>query len=190
LLAHSRVAVQQKNNTPSSVSSGLSLPSTEQMLGDWEKRQASFTSVDALRKAYPQPVKLPTTLGNFQHYYLTKGETPKDTEIHIYDGNGVNGIQLHIYQGAKPDFKTWLEQETKDKSAGIFKGDKLPTIINFHGSDALAGEPGYNDVFGNKEPRPGVFSWWENGTIYELYGTPGENGTSLNDLINIANSLQ
>lgn len=196
LLPSNRTIAQRKNilysDSASSGSSGeLSLPVDKaQMFEDWAKRQKSFADPEALRKEFPHSVKLPTTLGNFQRFYLTKGPKPTDTEIHIFDANGGNGIQLHIYQDAKPDFRSWMTQYIKLKNEGFWMNDKDPAIVTFHGTDAMAEEPGYNLVFGNKDPRPGVFSWWEDGTIYELYGIPGENGTSLDELIKIANSLQ
>jgi hypothetical protein len=193
-IIHNDSASFSNDNASSAWSGGLSLPSTAQsraqLFEDWAKRQQSFAGPEALRKEFPLSVKLPTTLGNFQQFYLTKGPKSTDTEIHIFDANGATGIQLHIYQCAKLDFRSWMAQYIKLKNEGFWTNDKDPAIITFHGTDALAGEAGYNLVFGNKEPRPGFLTWWENGIVYELYGTPGENGTSLNELINIANSLQ
>jgi len=179
-------------NTSQHTSSGLSLPVNQsQILKDWAKRQESFTNTEALRKAFPHTVKIPTTSSVFTQVYLTRGDSPENTEIHMFDANGATGIQLHIYQfDGKPKFQEWVNQEIKEKEEGIYKADKLPTIINFNGSDALAIEPGYNLVFNEKQPRPGVLSWWDNGIIYELYGTFGESGTSVDQLIQIANSFQ
>jgi len=179
-------------NTSQHTSPGLSLPLTSsQIFEDWAKRQESFTNTEALRKAFPHTVKLPTTSGVFNQVYLSRGNSPKDTAIHMFDANGATGIQLHIFQSdTKPDFQAWVNQIIKEKEEGIDKADKLPTIINFNGSDALAIEPGYNLVFNEKQPRPGVLSWSDNGILYELYGTFGESGTSVDQLIQIANSFQ
>ena len=84
---------------------------------------------------------------------------------------------------AQPDFVGHVDELRAEIKSGIGKADKLPSLIDIDGIPAFAAEPGYNDIFGDKVPRPGVLEWWKDGVAYSLFGTRGPEGTSLEQLI-------
>ncbi|MEW6448729.1 MAG: hypothetical protein AB1426_11725 [Bacillota bacterium] len=82
-----------------------------------------------------------------------------------------------------------LKQEEEDCKSGVVKTDKPPQYITVNGLPGWGGEPGYDVLDDEKTPRPGGVTWWDNGLLYTITGIRGENGTSLDALLKIANSM-
>jgi hypothetical protein len=164
----------------------------QQLFQKWADRQESFATKDAAKASLPYSIKLPTeNIADIHSIYITKDADPSNREIYVYYNGGVSGVHLYISKKPnKPDFQESVNHITADMKAGIAKNDVAPKIINLNGNDAWAIEPGNNIVDGIKYPRPGVLLWWDNGVLYDLYGTPGISGTSLSELIQIAESSQ
>lgn len=84
----------------------------------------------------------------------------------------------------KPDYASEIRESRKEFERGVYKADKLPVLIKVNEQEALGVEPGYNVIHSlEKEPRPGVVVWYDNGIEYHLYGP-----LSLRELITIAES--
>lgn len=131
----------------------------------------------------------PTLIGDATLIYVTKGE-PYYRELGIHYTDGINGIRFNaVLEPNEPDFGGHVSELKDEIEAGINKADKIPTLINIEGYQAFAIEPGFNLIDGDKVPRIGVVEWWKDGVLYNLYGASGPDGTSLEELINIAKSV-
>ncbi|MEW6771686.1 MAG: hypothetical protein AB1330_09925 [Bacillota bacterium] len=176
---------------------GFSMPirSVEQrreFFKQWAKEQEYFASAEEARKVVPFDFRLPKSelCGEFKGIYYVKQGPPELWWLYVPYNDEVTGICLWIEQRPDPpNCERYIKQLEQDMRSGIFKGDKLPVLVKVNGLSGIGAEPGYNVVHEMKEPRPGFVSWWENGIIYTLFGTEGEGGTPLGQLLEIANSM-
>lgn len=121
--------------------------------------------------------------------YTTKDKSPDIVNIKVFYGNGYDDlIEIRKAQG-EIDYDQTIKEFDQYKKAGIGKYDKIPQVITVNGITGWGSEPGYNIVDGLKYPRPGFVSWRDNGVEYIIYGTKGENGHSLQQLLKVANSI-
>lgn len=163
-----------------------------ELFKSWAKEQDFFPSATEANEALPFKLRLPKSdlCGELKGIYLTKAERPEDREIYVYYGDEVNGIRIEVQKEPNPpDVEGFLKQEEEFFRLGVLKADKPPQHITVNGLPGWGGEPGYNVIDNEKAPRPGVVSWWDSGLRYTIYGTRGENGTSLDALLKIANSM-
>lgn len=155
----------------------------KEKLERWGKKANSIP--DAARLAMYN-AKVPSESLKREIIGIYVGEAPvgEKPAVTILFNNG-----LHINQrkdNVKPDYNKLLEEMEQHKKDGIYLADSLPKLIEINGNKGLAYEPGYNNINGEKEPRPGVITWYEDGTYYEIYG---EN-INTNDLLQVAKSLK
>lgn len=100
-------------------------------------------------------------------------------------------IQIDIIpQPQRPDPDAWVRKIRSGMEDGQVHADKEPLVIDVNGNAGKGAEPGTIPVRGDHYLRNGFVSWWENGFVYEIYGTPGATGTSLNRLLEIARSMK
>ncbi|ACV63556.1 hypothetical protein Dtox_2788 [Desulfofarcimen acetoxidans DSM 771] len=152
----------------------------------------SYTNAEEAGKNLPFQFKMPSEslTGKPTAFYVTKNDKYSDRLLLVHYANGVNGITLSaILDPAQPDFADHVNKLKAEINSGINHADKLPSLIDIDGISAFAIETGYNNIEGDKVPRSGVFEWWKDGVTYSLLGTRGPEGTSLDQLIAIAKSL-
>jgi hypothetical protein len=171
----------------------LALPdeARQEMFDSMADARWSFETIEEASAKLPFAFSIPndTLTGKPTLIYVTKCE-PVDRQLSIHYEGGINGIRYRaILIPDKPNFSASVDQLKKDMEAGINKADKAPKLIDIGGYQAFAIEPGFNIIEGDKVPRIGVVEWWKDGVLYNIYGTRGSDGTSLEQLTNIAQSV-
>ena len=152
----------------------------------------SYTNAEEAGKNLPFQFRLPSELltGKPTAFYVSKEEKNSDRSLWVHYANGINGMTLSANMSlAQPDFAGHVDELREEIKSGTGKGDKLPSLIEIDGIPAFAAEPGYNEIEGDNIPWPGVLQWRKDGVEYSLFGTRGSEGTSLEQLIAIAKSL-
>jgi len=152
----------------------------------------SYTNAEEAGKNLPFQFRLPSELltGKPTAFYVSKEDKNRDRSLWVHYANGINGMTLSANMSlAQPDFAGHVDELRAEIKSGINRADKLPSLIDIEGIPAFAIEPGYNEIEGDNIPRPGVLQWWKDGVEYSLFGTRGPEGTSLEQLIEIAKSL-
>lgn len=172
----------------------LAMPDQErQMLFDnMASSRMSFPTAEEASRNLPFAFKIPDEklTGKPTRFYVSKNDNIKDRLLFVHYTSGVNGIVFSaILEPTKPDFTEHVNRLTEEIHSGITFGDKVPKLIDINGLPAFAAEPGYNLIEGDKIPRFGIVEWWDNGVVYTIYGTRGPEGTSLEDLTEIARSV-
>lgn len=172
--------------------SGLGKKLSGPALDTWKSMRNSFSSADDASKELTFTLKMSKSnaVGKLFGIFTAKGSDDR-AEILYYDpANGMNGISITAEKLKQPyDPQAWVDQMILWKQKGWSKGDSVPYLVDVNGVPGNGLEPGYNLIAGGKEPRPGSVSWEDNGVLYTVYGTPGEQGTSVNDLLEIARSM-
>jgi len=171
----------------------LALPdeSRQEMFDSMADGRWSFKTEEEAGKKLPFAFNIPdeTLIGKPTLIYVTKNE-PYYRQLGIHYAGGINGIRFEaILAPNQPDFYQYVNQWKSDIEAGINKADKAPNVINIESYQAFAIEPGFNNIDGDKVPRFGVVEWWKDGVLYNISGTRGPDGTSLEQLINISKSI-
>lgn len=126
---------------------------------------------------------------------VNKDEVKENREAHIYYGDPGNPIAVwagRLPPKENPDefYDKDLEQFRSDKEKGYLKSDAILRIVYINGHKGIGIEPGYNLIGGEKVPRPGVVDFMVDGIRYVIAGTTGENATTLDELIKIAESIE
>lgn len=163
----------------------------QEMFDSMADARWSFKTAEEASAKLPFAFSIPndTLTGKPTLIYVTKCD-PVDRQLSIHYGGGINGIRYRaILRPDKPNFSASVDQLKKDMEAGINKADKPPKLIDIGDCQAFAIEPGFNNIEGDKVPRIGVVQWWKDGVLYNIYGTRGPDGTSLEQLTNIAQSV-
>ncbi len=158
----------------------------------WASEQYRFSTAEEASEFLPFDLKIPKSKATekLAGIYVTKNEDKYERWAYIVYEPPAIGIYVEVkYPPNKPDFAAEVKQMEEDKKAGISKGDQPWVLVTVHGLEGIGCEPGYNLIHGQKYPRPGFVSWWDNGVLYTIFGTRGENGTSLDTLIGIAESM-
>lgn len=190
---NNQVAVNSEQNAPNGIGSRGRKMNDEQKKVEfkrWAEQNLKFYKTkEDVEKELPFKFKLPKeNIGELKGIYVSKN-TP-NTEISTYYIDEVSGISIHIVQSQiKPDFKESVKQMKNEFAADYSKGNALPENIEINGLEGWGLEPGYNIIRGNQEPRPGFVEWYDNGLRYTIFGTYGEQGTSLHELLKIAKSM-
>lgn len=137
--------------------------------------------------------RLPKRLGHFpdQPEILADLGAPKQNRAAyvFYEGEEPGGLRLEIEPASEsPDYGRLVDQALADKAAGRLFSDQVPILVNIGGKTGWACPPGVNSQGSVENDRPGFVDWWDNGVTYTLYGRRGGNGTSMDELIGIAQS--
>ncbi len=159
-----------------------------------------FLHFDSLEEASPElpfelhDPKYPGLQGKSVTVLITSDERKEDRAVSIYYGDPVNPVLFvsasrALVKDPNAFYDGLLEQYRTDKEKGYLKSDSLPRMINVKGHKGLGSQPGYNLIGNAREPRPGFVSFMADGVLYKVFGTTGENGTGLEELMNIAESL-
>jgi len=141
----------------------------------------SYTNPEEAGKKLAFQFKLPSEslTGKPTAYYVSKNDKYSNRSLLVHYANGINGLTLSaILDPTQPDFAGHVNELREEINSGINYADKLPSLIDLDGIPAFAIEPGYNNIDGDKIPRPGVLDWWQDGVTYSLFGTRGPEGTS------------
>ncbi|MGE5397628.1 MAG: hypothetical protein ACM3MK_08885 [Chitinophagales bacterium] len=196
LLHNHQISSDKQSKSYSSAAAYLlSLPDDEQqkMFDEDIDSRWSFSNAEEASQELPFKFKMPDEklTGKPSYVFIPKNQITKDRKFYVHYENGVNGLKFEAHQRAsQPDYAANIEQIEIDIKNGVHRGaDKMPTIIDRKGCQYYAIEPGYNIIGGDKIPRPGYLLWWQDGISYELYGTKGPDGTSIDGLIAIAESV-
>ena len=173
----------------------LSDAERRQLFEQWAREQLFFTSAEEASKQLPFELRLPKSpkVGKLSAIYVTRDKNPEEREVCVVFDEPYEGILLQAhYLATKPDYKFWVRHEEELHKIASSKPDRVGQVVNIHGLEGEGNEPGYNIIRGEKYekyPRPGYVSWWDNGVVYKIFGTPGKNGTSLATLLEIAESM-
>lgn len=165
----------------------------------WAKDQFKFLSEVEASKYLAFELKLPKSpnAGKLIGIYVSKDDDLKARTANIFYNDLADGIEilaellpekLNCEEWLLQE-KEWMIQQEKDIRAGVSKADKSPVLMFVNGFEGLGAEPGYNIIRGEKYPRPGFITWCDDGVTYRIFGTRGESGTSLEILIEIAESM-
>lgn len=171
---------------------GMTDEERKQIFEDQVKQMQFYPSAAEANKVLPFELRLPKSelCGELKGIYVRKGTRPTELVVYAFYNDIPNGITIDIQPLTnKPDFQAIIKQNQEEYETGIMKADKVPVPVTVNNLDGRGGEPGFNIVNGHKYPRPGFVSWWDNGLLYAIRGTRGENGTSLDALLKIANSM-
>jgi hypothetical protein len=142
--------------------------------------------------------KHPLLKGKRVTIFITKDEKKEDREVRIFYGDPANPIGIKVGKLLATDswfkdpngyFDKYIEKARREKEKGYSKADALPQIVYIGGHKGVGIEPGYNILGNDKEPRPGVVNFIVDGIYYKVIGTVGENATTLEELIEIAESM-
>lgn len=158
----------------------------------WAKNQYFFLSEAEASKMLPFKLKLPKSAfcGELKGIYVSKETMPEERTVKVFYQDEVNGISLRAtWLPKRPNYEENLKKDEELFKSGVYKSDKPFVAVRINGLQGFGVEPGYNLIEGEKIPRPGFISWWDHGVCYELYGTKGEKGTSLQQLLEIAESM-
>lgn len=135
-------------------------------------------------------LKLPEAADSDTLIYIDSRRPVDERTAEVVFGGPLSGIRLYAHiSRQRPDFQGLVKQMEADKSSGILKADRTPVLIKIGAHEGYGSEPGYNLISELKEPRPGMVRWRDSGVAYALHGTPGERGTSLRQLTQIAESM-
>ncbi|PKM44561.1 MAG: hypothetical protein CVV03_07660 [Firmicutes bacterium HGW-Firmicutes-8] len=162
----------------------------KQYLDSWKQNQDVFPSVDEINKALPFKIKLPkVNITGQPTIYASKNKEPDKVTITVFYRGGLNNLHMVIFKTAEViDYYQTVKEMEDDIKNDICKVDQPPKVVSVNGMTGWGIEPGYNIVNGEKSPRPGFVSWSDNMIQYTIYGTPGEKGHSLEQLLKMASS--
>ncbi len=188
-------------NVPDSPGPGLKAPgmdteSRREMFKEWVKNQEVFDGPADAAQELTFKLKLPKTpaLGKPSGIYVEKDEVKEDRVVTVHYGNpgaGIEGISVSANKfPEKIDFQSWVQQAESDKKNDILKANNTPFLVEVNGFQGWAWEPGYNVIGENKAPKYGFVQWQEDdGVVYNVTGTVGPDGTSVKELMEIANTM-
>ncbi len=163
-----------------------------EVFNNWKKEMEFYPSASEANKVLPFKLKLPKgeMTKDLKGIYVARGNIPEELKVNVIYNDEINGIYLKVWVNPiPPDNEQFVKAEEEYFKSGVSKADKTFKLIEVHGITGTGIEPGYNIIDGNKYPRPGSVAWWDNGVYYNLFGTTGENGTSLDQLLKIADSM-
>lgn len=122
--------------------------------------------------------------------YVEKSDVKEERIAYIYYGDPVDGISVKALRFQPMDFQALIANEVESKEKGYLKSENVPFSIKVNGYDGLAWEPGNNVLNGFKQPKPGFVQWQEpDGVTYTIGGTWGSNGTTTQELLEIAATM-
>lgn len=112
----------------------------------------------------------------------SRDEGPKKVTL-LYSG----GMNIGEIQKTEPlSYEATVETFKQLNAAATSDPQPLPFRIEIKGNEGFGNEPGFNNIRGQKLPRPGVIKWSEpNGITYDIYG----DGIRVKDLIGVAESM-
>ena len=118
--------------------------------------------------------------------------TPEEKTDEPIDPQYSLSIDIFL-QAEKPDFQEDVAKNNKQREEGISKADKPHVLVDINGNEGAGIEPGYNDIGYGEDPkvsRRGTIVWWDSGVFYSMAGTAGPDGTSLDQMLQIARSME
>lgn len=182
----------EKTKTAAPSPGMLTLPRSpedeERHFQEWLTKQESYSTEAEALQSLPFQARFPHSdvCGQPTGIYYSKNSD----QVTVFYGDRFDGIYLKARQWINtPDFQALVKESAENSKDGTLKADQTLELINVAGFSGMGVGSGYNIVFEEKTPRPGSVEWWDNGVLYTILGTGGENGTSLEDLIKMAESI-
>lgn len=162
----------------------------------WAKDKEEFASAEDSAKKLPYKLKIPTDtskIGKPSKVYVDwhQGQA-KPTVYLFYGADFVTGLRLIVeLNPTKFDPQRSVSEMVAAKQRDELKTNNVPFMTEVNGYPAMAWEPGYNLIEGDRFPKTGSIMWQEDdGVQYNLNGTAGQNATSVGELLSIANSIK
>ena len=164
------------------------------MFEEWAKGRLRFTDVAAAQKKLPFALKMPdpSLVASPAMIYVRKASKIAPAEAHIIFGpEPSEAVQLiAVRSRRREDFEALVAQDEADHASGLARSDKKWQLMRVNGNEAIGIEPGVNNGAPIRwHDRPGVIRWRDGDTVYVLYGTKGQDGTPLAELLKIAESM-
>lgn len=167
----------------------------------WNSMNDLFLSADEASKRLGFDLKMPKSPAVGKLYGIFVPKDARDEATIVYgDHDGPTETEtLHVHgQGITIDVqkldhtydpKPFHDAMVAAKQRGDLKSNNVPFSIDVNGAPGSGWEPGYNLIRGEKLPKLGSLSWEDNGVLYTVSGTSGEDGTSVKELLEIARSI-
>lgn len=161
--------------------------------GEFNSNKLFFSTIEAASNEVGFSIKEPAHFklkGKLKGVFVTSDEKKEEREVYLIYNELSNPLTV-LERKASPflDYEALYKEMLEWKEKGYAKNDANPQLIKIRGLKALAIQPGYNLINGEKFPRPGLVDFVKGGVQYVVVGQTGEELTSLNELIEIAESL-
>lgn len=189
-----RTVAEATHRSPSVAAHRLKAGRTAR-LRKWLKQQQKFSTVASASAALSFELRMPdsslaTNAPGPASIYVTADSHVANRRAYVPFGIPEVDIQMWAEPTPeKPDYSALAATFRRDKEEGHFRANPVPFVLSVRGMDGIGTEPGFNDLGDTRTDRPGVVQWWEDGVQYTIHGTWGTGGTSVRELLVIAESM-